>query len=235
METFEGKNLGELVVVNKNKVRTKSKFQKSKIKRKNKFTCLYCGKGFIQRSKYIVHKSFHKTIKYECTDCEKQFSTKENLFLHHKTESHVGEKIVEINDKENILKDSLKSENIELRDTQELSNTDSHDNSGFITDEENGDANNVTTENMHVFTSTDELQNLNSKELRDSLQCDRCNKHFQSKNRLEAHVKIVHLGEKPFVCEICNKAFAYESSLKGHLEIVHQVKLSLFLEIIEKI
>lgn len=220
------------MVVNKNKVRPKSK---SKLKRKNKFTCPYCGKGFVQRSKYIVHKSFHKTLKYECMDCKKQFSTKENLSTHQKVDSHLGEKIVAINDKENILKDSPdESEKTDLLDTHELSesdpiSTDVQNEPGFITDEENdNNTNNVANENIDIFDSTNEIQDLTSKEFSDSLQCDRCHKHFQSKNNLETHVKVVHLGEKPFICEICNKAFAYQSSLKGHQEIVHQVNLFLF-------
>lgn len=224
LETFEGKNLGEVVVINKNKMQIKSKFQKTKVKKKNKFICTYCGKSFIQRSKYIVHKSFHKTTKYQCMRCEKQFSTKENLFLHQTTEAHAGERIIEINDKENISKDL---ESLESLDTYESTKPDSgntvlHGEAGFNSDEDNDDPNNVETENINVLTSTDGSQDFISKDY-DSLQCERCNKHFQSKKSLETHVKVVHLGEKPYVCEICNKAFAYDSSLKGHHKTVHQV------------
>jgi hypothetical protein len=50
LETEEGKDLGEVVTVNRGRARTKSK------RRKNKFTCGICSRGFLQRSRYIIHK-----------------------------------------------------------------------------------------------------------------------------------------------------------------------------------
>jgi len=52
LETEEGTDLGEVVIVNRGRVRSKSKLRR----RKNKFTCQLCGRGFLQRSRYIVHK-----------------------------------------------------------------------------------------------------------------------------------------------------------------------------------
>lgn len=52
LETQEGKNLGEVVIMNRGKARSKSKLRR----RKNKFTCQLCGRNFLQRSRYIVHK-----------------------------------------------------------------------------------------------------------------------------------------------------------------------------------
>lgn len=52
LETQEGKNLGEVVITNRGRARSKSKLRR----RKNKFTCQLCGRNFLQRSRYIVHK-----------------------------------------------------------------------------------------------------------------------------------------------------------------------------------
>lgn len=52
LETEEGKDLGELVVVNRVRARGKTKINR----RRSKFTCQLCGRGFLQRSKFIVHK-----------------------------------------------------------------------------------------------------------------------------------------------------------------------------------
>lgn len=52
LETEEGTDLGEVVIVNRGRIRSKSKLRR----RKNKFTCQLCGRGFLQRSRYIVHK-----------------------------------------------------------------------------------------------------------------------------------------------------------------------------------
>lgn len=52
LETEEGKDLGELVVVNRVRARGKTKLNR----RRTKFTCQLCGRGFLQRSRFIVHK-----------------------------------------------------------------------------------------------------------------------------------------------------------------------------------
>lgn len=52
LETQEGKNLGEVVIMNRGRARAKSKLRR----RRNKFTCQLCGRNFLQRSKYIIHK-----------------------------------------------------------------------------------------------------------------------------------------------------------------------------------
>lgn len=52
LETEEGTDLGEVVIVNRGRIRSKSKLRR----RKNRFTCQLCGRSFLQRSKYIVHK-----------------------------------------------------------------------------------------------------------------------------------------------------------------------------------
>ena len=52
LETEEGTDLGEVVIMNRGRIRSKSKLRR----RKNKFTCQLCGRGFLQRSRYIVHK-----------------------------------------------------------------------------------------------------------------------------------------------------------------------------------
>lgn len=36
-------------------------------------------------------RNYHKGVKYQCGTCEKQFSSKDNLDLHHKTLEHSGE------------------------------------------------------------------------------------------------------------------------------------------------
>lgn len=52
LETQEGKDLGELVIVNRGRGRGRPRLRR----RKTKFTCNLCGRGFLQRSRYIMHK-----------------------------------------------------------------------------------------------------------------------------------------------------------------------------------
>lgn len=50
LETEEGKDLGELVVINRNRGRGRPK------RKKNKYYCNICGKGFQNINKYATHK-----------------------------------------------------------------------------------------------------------------------------------------------------------------------------------
>lgn len=209
METIEGKNLNEFVLMNKNRCRPKSKL--SKTKQKHKFFCSHCGKGFLQRSKYIIHKSLHnKIIQYGCMECENVFSNKEELTLHQKTACHSGEKLIE--SKNEI--DSITNENSHgTEEMVEISKLSTESDSNMKNDEDYVES-----------STTEESRNLESKDDDDSHKCVKCNKHFQSQDALENHVKVVHHGEKPFLCELCHKTFSYESSLKGHKEMYHSVR-----------
>lgn len=224
------------MVVNRNKVRTKSKSQRTKFRKKQKFVCSYCGKGFLQRSKYIIHESLHKTINYECVECQEQFSNKEDVMFHQKSLAHSGINVTEtddlIDEKKVISHNSVdvKTVDIKLTNSAELSKSISSP-STSIPDETEGlkslekdDLKEILMEDQENLVKDELSQDSEFKDINDSFKCFRCNKHFQSTDNLETHVKVVHEGEKPFVCEICSKAFAYQSSLKGHMEIVHQVR-----------
>jgi len=50
--------------------------------------------------------------------------------------------------------------------------------------------------------------------------CLHCPKSFFTRQELEAHIR-THTGDKPFVCKICNKAFARVHHLKRHQQTVH--------------
>ncbi|XP_058809271.1 zinc finger protein 665-like [Phymastichus coffea] len=229
LETIEGQHLNELVVINKNKCRQKSKLLKSKAKRKHKFICLYCGKGFLQRSKYIIHKSLHnKIIKYKCIQCESLFLNAEELRVHQKTECHSGEKIIECNDEEIALvvssNGNFNVKSNDADDMMEISANISHPTPDIaFVNSESHDQLKDDINNMESITEEETTQDLECRDNDSSHKCEKCNKHFQSKDSFESHVKVVHHGQKPFVCEICHKAFAYDSSLKGHKELVHSV------------
>ncbi|OXU19960.1 hypothetical protein TSAR_013867 [Trichomalopsis sarcophagae] len=234
LETIEGENLGEFVVVNRNKVRSKSKSQRSKFKKKQKFTCSYCGKGFLQRSKYIIHESLHKTLNYECVECQDQFINKEDLMFHQKSLAHSGINVIETNN--DLIDDkkvnshnsvAVKTVDIKLTNSAELDKRSSSpltsisNDTGGLKSLEQDELQEILEEKQDNSSQDEPANDSEFQDLNGSLKCLKCNKHFQSKDNLEAHVKVVHEGEKPFICEICSKAFAYQSSLKGHMEIVH--------------
>ncbi|ELT90572.1 hypothetical protein CAPTEDRAFT_45512, partial [Capitella teleta] len=47
-------------------------------------------------------------------------------------------------------------------------------------------------------------------------QCTLCNKQFGYKNGLIRHVRLTHVGEKPYQCNICNRRFGYKHILMEH-------------------
>lgn len=49
-----------------------------------------------------------------------------------------------------------------------------------------------------------------------TFQCTLCNKQFGYKNGLIRHVRLTHVGEKPYQCSICNRRFGYKHILMEH-------------------
>ncbi|XP_012279813.1 zinc finger protein 709 isoform X2 [Orussus abietinus] len=199
LETEEGKDLGQLVIVNKGRGRGRPKLRR----RKHKFTCNLCGRGFLQRNRYTMHKSFHKHVKYECIECKKQFTNNDNFSLHQKTTGHSGENIIENNE----------DTGSNLQDNSLLK-------SSFVTEDENNV--NIMTpieiENQNLATSVIfKTENDDTEKADKTIECEQCHKEFPSKQMYEVHMKVVHQGVTPFTCNICNKTFAYHTSLKGHM------------------
>lgn len=50
--------------------------------------------------------------------------------------------------------------------------------------------------------------------------CGFCDKKFSKLVNVQAHIKAVHIGERPYICEECGKAFGTKGALKEH-QITH--------------
>lgn len=64
-------------------------------RRKTKFMCDVCNRGFIQEFRYLAHRSTHHNVRYECTQCITQFTQRLQLSEHQKSTGHSGEGIIE--------------------------------------------------------------------------------------------------------------------------------------------
>lgn len=90
LENVDGQDLGEVIVVSKGKTRPKQ----LKKKKKN-YSCEICNRGFMHYGRYLIHKTYHKGVKYECTECTELFLSKDELTQHHAESGHIGEGVVE--------------------------------------------------------------------------------------------------------------------------------------------
>lgn len=204
LETEEGTDLGEVVIVNRGRIRPKSKLRR----RKNKFTCQLCGRGFLQRSRYIVHKSFHKSGKHECTQCKKQFDSKDNLELHQKTQHN----------------SNPTKENIEAQEPHETPSTEQS--ASTVTLEIAGGSRNAN----YKCESCDKQFGLKQEyELHMKVHeqqefiCNTCNKTFTSQSDLKTHMT-THgkvKSDKDYACDICGKVLNHPSSVLYHKEAEH--------------
>ncbi|XP_067213476.1 zinc finger protein 287-like isoform X2 [Linepithema humile] len=211
LETEEGKDLGELVVVNRGRARAKSKFRR----RKTRFTCQLCGRGFLQRSRYIIHKSFHKNIKYECAQCKKFFDSKENLELHQKTTEHSL----------NVAEENTEGQ----KSLERVQTTSSTEQDSFATTTEttkdNSDTPHTCKKCDKQFESKQEYE-LHERMAHDQqkFSCSVCNNSFTNQSNLKMHMtmhKKVSKSEKEYPCDICGKVLNHPSSVVYHKEAEH--------------
>ncbi|XP_076298916.1 uncharacterized protein LOC143217987 isoform X1 [Lasioglossum baleicum] len=217
LESEEGKDLGELVIVNRGRGRGRPKVRR----RKNKFTCQLCGRGFLQRSRYIIHKSFHKGIKYECSECKKLFTSKENLSLHQKASHHDGSSEQNVED----LKSPSSEENhrvanaLEPSSSEEPNITKLSDASDHVQKTFSCEQCDNSFESMQAYNSHIKMDHQCEK----LFSCTVCNKDFTQQSALKAHMSIHERNklEKEYPCDICGKVLNHPSSVVYHKEAEH--------------
>ncbi|XP_011299469.1 zinc finger protein 271-like [Fopius arisanus] len=214
LETEEGIDLGQLVVMNRGRGRGRPKFRR----KKSKYTCEVCGRAFSQRNRWAVHKAFHKGVKYECSKCEKQFTSQENLALHQKKTDHEGEQVIWNPESQEA------AEGVEEapKNLQELDRKEAE-----IPEELEVTESLTLDKEEHLEEQLEELQEPQDSH---SFTCDLCDEQFLTKESCEDHMKT---HEKPseeateknnaFPCFLCPKTFSTQSSLKTH-HSTHDVK-----------
>ncbi|KAF4527524.1 hypothetical protein B566_EDAN015624, partial [Ephemera danica] len=193
METSEGYDLGQLVVVSKQ--RSKSSISStSKVNGRGRkkgstiISCEVCGKTFTNRSKLHVHRLDHKW-NYECATCCEKFPDKESLDTHHASLGHEGIVVHEDKTETDEAVQSLEPIDMDGEEVDEM---------------EEG----CVTEGVEIDVEVSK--------------CPQCTKSFLTKNNLEDHIRAVHEGLKPYNCTGCDKTFGFPNTLKLHIETMHK-------------
>ncbi|XP_046401718.1 zinc finger protein 264-like [Ischnura elegans] len=202
LETQEGQDLGELIIVSRGKGRGRPQRRRRKVR----FQCDICGKGFQHKGRYFVHRSFHKGVKFECATCNKRFTFKENLDLHQKSSGHTGEGIVE--------------------GVEEGKDPEEEDPPPPAAPAENVEARFPCEQCEKTFQSRQSYE-VHLKAIHEGqkpFKCEFCGKKFAYQNSLKGHM-VAHETQKTdgkgYPCEFCGKLFNHPSSVVYHKEAEH--------------
>ncbi|XP_008553477.1 zinc finger protein 271 isoform X1 [Microplitis demolitor] len=236
LESQDGEDLGELIIMNRGRGRGRPKSRHKKAK----YVCNTCGRGFQQRHRYIIHKSSHLNDKFECLKCNKQFTILDNFILHQKNEGHSGKKVIknnctnveflqdltdmiddnDINDSTDALESLDDKQDSKVQTLNEDINgdnvNDDNDNDNY-NDNDNSNVNGTGTgDDDDEVDGDDDDEFKENSEIKEYV-CDDCEELFTTQDTLEAHIKEFHNVDNPFVCNVCEKTFATEENLKVHV------------------
>ncbi|XP_039278854.1 zinc finger protein 264 [Nilaparvata lugens] len=243
LETVDGQNMGELIIVNKKLANANAnrlarwQNQKRRIRRRRKprFFCEICGRTFIHIGKFRYHKSFHTGIRYECVECKKRFSAKENFELHQKMTGHTGEDIlkeIEEGSKENLGGGAeVVGGKLECRKCDKTfstkQNLENHTKVVHelekpykceICDRRFGYQNSLR---CHILTHQEGGGgDQTSQEGGGAFPCDICGRRLNHPSSVVYHKEAEHNDGRRFVCDRCGKAFKHKQLLHRH-QLVH--------------
>ena len=206
---------------------------KLKPKKKTKFNCEKCNKGFSRKESLEQHKTtVHDGVKpFECEfeSCGSTFARKFELqkhvsIIHDKVmpekrfkctvhpckaafshKGHWSEHLKKIHGEKNPYKCEICSD-VEFATKNELTHH---------------------TKNIHDVNIKAERfgKMILADRFSAQFSCDICLKNFPTKQEIKEHLKLVHEGRKPYKCELCSAKFEAKHHLKVHIAGNHQCRL----------
>ena len=181
-------------------------------------TCEYCNKGFSSKAKMKIHiKSVHFKDTYRCSQCEMNFSRKDNFERHRKIHS----KDSDISDNEHkIVKQKCDDSGFICKKCGIKFKAKSHLNRH----EENSKTEDGIYKNICNICGTDfciqrELFKHQSSEHKELLKCDICLKTFTRSLSYSIH----RANRKELLCEQCGQLICTENDFRMHINSVHNI------------
>ncbi|XP_050717886.1 zinc finger protein 184-like [Eriocheir sinensis] len=185
-------------------------------KKKAKWLCDLCGKGFLHKGRYLLHNRLHKEVILQCDTCKDRFSTREDINIHQLNTQHTGLGIIEVEKEDN---------QVEFKCPHCPTRT-------FVTQE--GYNNHVSSMHEGVkpyacgtcgkrFAYQHSLRNHYAlheppKEERE-YPCPTCGKVFTHPSSLIYHRDSSHNNGRVFVCHLCGSTFKHKQLLQRHYSV----------------
>ncbi|RVE41012.1 hypothetical protein evm_014338 [Chilo suppressalis] len=163
-----------------------------------RYNCSICDKRFTTNNSLSLHAKIHTGEKpYKCNICDKRFTVSQNLSRHQRV--HTGEKPYKCN-----ICDKRFTQSCHLFTHQR-----------FHTGEKPYKCN-ICDKRFTVSQQLSMHQRIHTGEK--PYKCNACDKRFTASSDLSKH-KRTHTGEKPYKCNACDKRFTASSDLSTHKRI----------------
>uniref|UniRef100_A0ABM5FGP2 Uncharacterized protein isoform X1 n=1 Tax=Pogona vitticeps TaxID=103695 RepID=A0ABM5FGP2_9SAUR len=192
------------------------------------FKCSQCGKGFLQRRRWVIHQKSHTGEKlHECSQGGKGFSQRENLNTHQLL--HTGAKPYKCSQCGKCFSVGKYLKKHQRIHTASETKPYKCSQCGKSFNQENvllvhqrihtGEKLYECSECGKFFSSQENLRShrrIHTGGKRYT--CLECGKSFRRGNNLKTH-QIIHTGEKPYKCSQCGKCFNDQGNLRRHWRI----------------
>ncbi|GAB0096428.1 zinc finger protein Xfin-like [Sergentomyia squamirostris] len=241
LKSSDGMVLSDLVVTQKTEFHRKGRVARLK----TRFMCDICNKTFSQELRFLIHRSTHQNVRFECTECLEKFVKREILKKHQNATGHRGQGVVE-----SVEATDSKDESIpeEVAASKVLVNLQNHDPINEIDDdllnipeleapfsaELSFSTSNLETQATFAATKKFSCQLCKMAfgcllELRQHMTshqplayfCDICQKRFNDPALVVFHKELDHSNIRRFACSKCDKQFMLKHQLQRH-QNVHQ-------------